>query len=166
MTSQEKERKIKELQDKLESVKQELEILKNTPAKWQDGLVQPAKKSHYYIYHNPVYGFCASSAIASTNRKPEYAFRLAEQADLVIEKMLLMQEMLAFAHVRNEGWEPNWSVADSKYGLCLDNNTVKCLPLGAINGFLFGITVKSREVAEEMLSIFGERIKQYYNKQY
>ena len=78
-----------------------------------------------------------------------------------------MQEMHAFAHVKNEGWMPDWGDDDeSKWGIAIYEN--KCLieNFYDVNYFIFGIAVKSREIAEEMLAEFGERIKRIYNKQY
>jgi hypothetical protein len=34
------------------------------------------------------------------------------------------------------------------------------------NGLVFGIAVKSKEIAEKMLEEFGARIKKFYNEQY
>lgn len=35
-----------------------------------------------------------------------------------------------------------------------------------LNAFVFGVAVKSEEIAKEMLEEFGDRIKNIYNKQY
>lgn len=89
-----------------------------------------------------------------------------EQAGLVKEKMLLMQEILAFAHVRNEGWEADWRDGGGKYGIVMVEDEITVKYYISVNSFIFGILVKSKEIAEEMLAIFGERIEKYYNKQY
>lgn len=89
-----------------------------------------------------------------------------EQAGLVKEKMLLMQEILAFAHVRNEGWEADWRDGGGKYGIVMVEDEITVKYYISVNAFIFGISVKSKEIAEEMLAIFGERIEKYYNKQY
>lgn len=99
-------------------------------------------------------------------RKPEHAFRTKEQAELVKEKMLLMQEVLAFAHVRNEGWEADWRGEGDKYGITMFEDGMAVERNISVNSFIFGISVKSKKIAEEMLRIFGERIKKYYSKQY
>jgi len=165
MDIEEKEQKIKELQDKLESVKQELEVLKNIPEKWQDQLTNPLSSDYWYITGDTD-GFITIKGRKSS-RKPEHAFMTQGEADLVKEKMLLMQEMLAFAHVRNEGWEPDWGNHNStKYGIILEFGKCKVHPAYIVNSFTFGVTVKSLAIANEMLSIFGERINKYYNRIY
>ena len=35
-----------------------------------------------------------------------------------------------------------------------------------LNAFVFGVAVKSRKIAKEVLEEFGDRIKNIYNKQY
>lgn len=84
-----------------------------------------------------------------------------------------MQEMHAFAHVMNEGWLPDWKNEygdkdDRKWGLAFneDADGVYADWCDYTNPFVFGIAVKSEEIAEEMLVEFGKRIKAIYNKQY
>ncbi|MDD2496301.1 MAG: hypothetical protein PHE29_14070, partial [Tissierellia bacterium] len=69
------------------------------------------------------------------------------------EKALLMADMMHFAYARNEGWVPDWENGDKKtWGLTYDSwgriqinfNTWCC-------DFIFGIAVKSEEIAQEML---------------
>ena len=106
---------------------------------------------------------------AIINKKDNW--RLVEAPDswqaLYEEKALLMADMMHFAYVRNEGWMPDWGDDDeSKWGIAIYEN--KCLieNFYDVNYFIFGIAVKSQEIAEEMLAEFGERIKEIYNKQY
>lgn len=167
------EEKIKELFDKIEQLKKEVEHLQNDfekPEKWQDSLVQPNKgDTYWYITSGGSDGFGVYSlSDPYSQRKPEQAFRTKEQAELIKEKMLLMQEMFAFAHVRNEGWVTDWNNSNQKkYGVLKRNlGIIEVDYFYHVNHFVFGIAVKSQEIAEEMLSIFGERIEKYYNKQY
>ena len=88
--------------------------------------------------------------------------------ELYEEKTLLMADMMHFAYVRNEGWMPNWgNLSEEKFGVLYSayeglevERTMGC------NYFIFGIAVKSKEIAQEMLEEFGERIEEIYNKQY
>ncbi len=87
--------------------------------------------------------------------------------ELYEEKALLMADMMHFAYVRNEGWMPDWGDDDeSKWGIAIYEN--KCLieNFYDVNYFIFGIAVKSKEIAKEMLEEFGKRIEKIYNKQY
>jgi hypothetical protein len=88
--------------------------------------------------------------------------------ELYEKKSLLMEDMMHFAYVRNEGWVPNWGDDEQdKYGLSISNNReVYSISYCVHNCFLFGIAVKSGEIARKMLTEFGGRIKEIYNKQY
>lgn len=99
-------------------------------------------------------------------------WRLVEVPDswqaLYEEKSVLMADMMHFAYVRNEGWLPDWADEDEyKYGIALEGDGGMGIYAQLIfNEFAFGIAVKSKEIAEEMLEEFGERIEEIYNKQY
>ena len=157
-------------QERIDAIKKELaelEAIVNKPEKWQDKLVQPTKEEYYYMAGHALEGLTIYSNICSTaKRKPEHAFKIQEQAELVKEKMLLMQEMLAFAHVRNEGKQFDWTDSTDKFGIQMTGGDLEIDNFYRANWFVFGIAVKSREIAEEMLEIFGERIEKYYNVQY
>lgn len=145
-----------------------IEELQNEPVeqeKWQDKLVQPCRDEHYYITTFHYKGFSVNSAF-NTERKPEHAFKTREQAELVKEKMLLMQEMLAFAHAKNEGWKPVWEDDSVKHGIRYKGDTLCPCSYYHANNFVFGIAVKSIKIAEEMLEIFRERIEKHYKNQY
>ena len=78
-----------------------------------------------------------------------------------------MADMMHFAYVRNEGWMPDWGDDDeSKWGIAIYEN--KCLieNFYDVNYFIFGIAVKSQEIAKGMFEEFGKRIEKIYNKQY
>jgi hypothetical protein len=78
-----------------------------------------------------------------------------------------MQEMHAFAHVRNKGWMPDWQdEGQVKYGVIQIGDVIGVERFTRANPFIFGVTVKSKEIAEEMLKEFRERIESIYNKIY
>ena len=107
---------------------------------------------------------------AIINKKDDW--RLVEVPDsweaLYEEKALLMAEMMHFAYVKNEGWVPEWGDDEQdKYGLSISNNReIYSISYCVHNCFLFGIAVKSKEIAKKMLEEFGKRIERIYNKQY
>lgn len=143
-----------------------LQAIINKPDRWQDSLVQPDKEQYFYLMNNAHNGLVVGLNSEGV-RKPEHAFRTGEQAELIKEKVLLMQEMYAFTHVRNEGWMPDWEERrQEKYGILLDSYKVQVEYFSKLNQLVFGIAVKNREIAEEMLEIFGERIEKFYNKMY
>lgn len=107
---------------------------------------------------------------AIINKKDAWRDRKINEDEYVLltNKVMLMYQMHAFAHARNEGWVPDWeSSSQPKWGLIyggfvrlyLDNKYTS-------NNCIFGVAVKSREIAQEMLEEFGERISEVYNKQY
>lgn len=146
-----------------------LEAIINKPDRWQDSLVQPDKEAYFYISNDTFTGFSISyfNNNVDMTRNPEHAFRTEDQAELIKEKMLLMQEMYAFAHVKNEGWMPDWKdVGQVKHGIVQNGNDAELDWFTHADSFVFGVVVKSMTIAEEMLEIFGERIEKFYNKQY
>lgn len=166
------ESKLRVIDDYNDSIKiqnekiADLQAIINKPDRWQDSLVQPDKEEYIYLISNQ-YEVLTVGWGFENERKPEHAFRTKEQAELIKEKILLMQEMQAFAHVRNEGWMPDWQDEGQKrYGIALEGDKIQLFRLTYVNSFVFGVTVKSREIAEEMLEIFGERIEKFYNKMY
>ena len=146
----------------------ELQAIIDKPDRWQAGLVQPDKEHFFYLRDIiDIDNGLVVCSYAKSNRKPEYAFRTSEQAELIKEKMLLMQEMHAFAHVRNEGWVADWEDGGRmKYGIIQKGNKVEGYYFYHANSFVFGVAVKSKKIAEEMMEIFGERIEKFYNKKY
>lgn len=140
--------------------------------KWRDMLFQSNfnnnKENYYYIDTDSTCNLKIVSAPCNILylRKPEHAFPNEESAELIKEKILLMQEMHAFAHAMNDGWLPNWNdVSQKKHGIAYERNS-SIIEFKHYNYFIFGIAVKSEEIAEQMLKEFGERIEKYYNKQY
>ncbi len=156
------ENRIAELKEDIEK----FEAIINKKDDWREKLIQPNSSAYFYIGYG-VEGV-TTYADRNTDRKPEYAFRKPSHAQLLADKIQLMQEMHAFAHVKNEGWVANWGDEYSpKFGIVHNihkgftgNYSWGC------NDFIFGISVKSIEIAAEMLEEFGERIKKIYNKQY
>lgn len=155
----------------IQKIKDEIVVLQaiiNKPDRWQDSLVQPEKEDYFYLISNEYEGLivCFDAEI-ETDRRPEYAFKTKDQAELIKEKMLLMQEMYAFAHVRNDGWMPNWQDGEQmKYGIVQIKDEIEVDWFTRTNAFVFGVAVKSKAIAEEMLLEFGKRIESIYNKMY
>ena len=156
------EQGVQEIKDEIEK----LQAIINKPDRWQDGLVQPEKEEYFYLKNRADKGLVVDWG-DGFNRKPEHAFKTEEQAELIKEKMLLMQEMYAFAHVRNEGWMPDWADREqTKYGIVSGGDGIMVDWCAHPNSFVYGVVVKSIEIAGEMIEIFGERIEKFYNKMY
>lgn len=156
------EQGVQEIKDEI--VK--LEAIINKPDRWQDSLVQPDKRQYFFLMDSTHKGLVIGLGSGS-KRKPEHAFKTEEQAELIKEKVLLMQEMYAFAHVKNEGWMPDWEDREqTKYGIFSGGDGIMVNWFAHANSLVFGVVVKSEAIAEEMLKEFGERIESVYNKMY
>lgn len=166
MNIKERIEELKRQQKEQDEEIQKLESLLNK--NWESGLLDPEYQKYFYIDSSEEYGFDINiAAWYSRYRKAKHAFRTKEQAELIKEKMLLLQEMSAFAHVKNEGIIPDWgSSSKLKWGISLISNAVHVDSFTVNNFLVFGIGLHKKEHAEEMLKIFGERILKYYNEQY
>ena len=157
IVSEEHEKAIKEIKEAIEK----LEEFINKPERWQDKLA----KGDYVLILGP----CGLSSFAYDLKgaKAEVTFKTKEHAQLLADKMNLMQEMHAFAHVKNEGWEPDCKDEyQGKWGIAIYGDKCVIDIYYNLNVFIFGIAVKSKEIANEMLEEFGERVAKIYNKQY
>lgn len=165
MNIKERIEELKRQQKEQDKEIQKLENLLNE--NWESESVNPNEGMYYYIESSESDGFDINTAWYSRYRKAKHAFRTKEQAELIKEKMLLLQEMSAFAHVKNEEIIPDWeSSSKFKWGISLISNAVIVDFYRIDNSFVFGVSLHKKEHAEEMLEIFGERILKYYNEQY
>ncbi len=80
-------------------------------------------------------------------------------------KTMLMYDMTRWVKHYNqtEGFVPDWEDSRQiKHGIRLDSKKVFVENFSSLNSFIFGLSVKSEERAEQMLKEFGERIEKYY----
>lgn len=88
-----------------------------------------------------------------------------EKIDNLSEKIQLLADMTEYADSVNDGWVPDWSRSDLKWGIYYDNIKLfhsDWFSCGHGAQFVFGIVVKSKKLAEQMLSKFKDRIEKYY----
>ncbi len=112
-----------------------------------------------------------SNVAESTNAHdtvPNFMTLTEKQAVIIAEKIKLLVEMHKFAELRNAGWVPSWNGSD--YAYCIEakagENRCKIEYWQGSNRGVFGVTFKTKEIAQEALEIFGERIKQFYSQQF
>ena len=75
--------------------------------------------------------------------------------------------MQYFAVSKNIEWLTDWKNEDQiKYGILVYGNEICIRKRRVNNDFVFGIAVKTRKIAEQILDEFGDRIEKYYNQQY
>lgn len=80
----------------------------------------------------------------------------------LLEKITLIIHMQSFADYHNDGWKADWcnndqkkwGISSGRYRFTTDYDYV-------YNSFLFGISVKSEEIAEAMFEEFGEELEIY-----
>ncbi len=92
------------------------------------------------------------------------SFLTEEQAKQHAEKLNLYTEMQVFANFRNGDWVVDLN-DDTKYkfGVEISSKELKIKAYFVSYFFVFQIGVKSKEIAQEMLEEFGDRIKECFN---
>ena len=134
---------------------------------WREKLINPKNSRSYILTNDPHLNFSVDEYPHNFYRKPEHVFAKEEHAQLLADKMTLMQEMHAFAHAKNEGWKPDWEDrGERKHGINYVTYKFYTTHYYLNNLLVFGVAVKSEEIAEEMLEEFRYRLEAIYNKQY
>jgi hypothetical protein len=130
-----------------------------TPKEWYEKL----KKGNFQLEiteHGRLYGCLANEDINKI-----YSFETQQEADLTAKQINLFIEMKAFAKLRNDGWVADWNDDTKiKFGILEGNNIVCDTEFWNCINFVYGISVKSKKIAEEMLSVFRQRILEVYGK--
>ena len=88
-----------------------------------------------------------------------------EKTDSLSKKIQLLADMTEYADSVNGGWVPDWGSEDKKWGVYYDTvNSFHCdwFGYGHSAQFVFGVAVKTEELAEQMLLKFKDRIEKYY----
>ena len=91
--------------------------------------------------------------------------------ELLTKKIQLFVDMQKFAMIENDGWVSNWKKYESaKWGLIINDGIVnergvRAVGMNTRNSFVFGVTVKTLDIAEKMKEQFGDRINEIYNTQ-
>ena len=156
--------KIEELEKRLAEIQAEIKALKQPEPKkeWFEEL----EKGEWCVFYDNDSGYKSYKRDTdNVNVNKRFAFKTEQQSALLAKKCALMVEMHKFAELRNGDWVADYSDANQeKFGIRLTDifETTKRFEC---NDFCFGVSVKSRQIAEEMLSIFGDRINEIYNTQ-
>ncbi len=91
-------------------------------------------------------------------------FRTNKQAQQHAKKINLYTEMQVFANFRNGDWVADWNNGlQEKFGVEISSKVLKIKEYYVSAFFIFQINVKSKEIAQEMLDEFGDRIKECFN---
>lgn len=163
----------KEIKINLEQAK---ELLKTAPA-FTDIIYEnfpelKPKKRWFEEYEGGDYGVIQGSLsgifMSNYDIKLSYenihTFKTNEQAQQHAKKLNLYTEMQVFANFRNGDWVADWNDKEqNKYGIVIYESLLSIEDINSYCTFIFQISVKSEEIAEEMLEEFGDRIKECFN---
>lgn len=145
-TKEQIKKEIEQKQQELDLLQKELESIKDLKEAWKEEYELNGEKHKYHeeweLYHYT-----------------------SESFELWMNQFDLMTEMQAFAKLRNGDWVADWGdKSQCKKGLCFYGKNFCIEELAVNNRFVYGISFKSWEIAQEALEIFGERIEQFYGK--
>lgn len=91
----------------------------------------------------------------------DFSYKNEKEAKIAAKKMDLMNRMNLFALIHNEGWKADWEDYKFKWGLAYYSGGTEVDYSTRGNNFLFGISVKSEEIAKAMLEEFKDELDIY-----
>jgi hypothetical protein len=116
-------------------------------------------KGRYYVHQGCYSGIYKADSIGET----PFSYKEYSDAELFAKKVDLMNRMNLFALIHNEGWKARWEgQRQEKWGIThnedLDFNIERS---DDFNLSVFGIAVKSEEIAKAMLEEFKDELDIY-----
>ena len=87
------------------------------------------------------------------------AFLTREAAELEAKRRNLLTRFRAFRDECNDGWKPDWSNRDEKWGIDYTEEEVKALWTSSVNSFSTFGYFKNKQDAQRAIELFGEEIK-------
>lgn len=115
-------------------------------------------EGYYYIYLD--YG--GDWKIDYNVLKYKNHYRTRVEAELRAKQIALYCDMKEWAKIHNEGWEFDWNNYDElKWGIDFSYGGFYVDKSHGSNSSIFGVMVKSKELAEEMLEEFRDRLHIY-----
>lgn len=119
-------------------------------------------KGEFYVHKRQGEDYFTVDAVLESGYFKHY-FIKEEQASQHAKQLSLFTEMQVFANFRNGDWVADfYNRYQEKYGLFIYKGSLK-IQENYNYQFIFQISVKSLEIAEEMLDEFGDRIKECFN---
>lgn len=130
---------------------------KDLKPKWQDELPKVGEEAS-------IFSFSLEREKVSFETEIQYAFNTKFSVSILAKKLDLLIRMSNFALIKNDGWEADWSDKNSpKYGLIIYNNEVRA-HANFHNIFVFGISFKTHEIADEAFNEFMNEIEEVFIK--
>lgn len=167
-----KEELLKEFNDKVEELKQELlEKLEQEKVKEKKPFEVELPRKHDILYYiagdeNKVYMTDFYDFEYFKNRFLNgYYFKTKEEAEQHLKEQRLLFKIKKWAEIHNEGWKPDWRIgwdAQHKYYIYYNYNKhkFKVAWVSTTNNFKKLPYFKTREIAQACIEEFGEKIKE------
>jgi hypothetical protein len=145
-------------------------IKKAEPNHWTNNLPQNRGEAYTvrpFLFTPEISMQGSLEVYADREIEPTVSFYTEEDADFVIQKCNLLIEMSNYAFSVNGNWIPYWDKKEQKkYGIVLQNSTAMVKENEIFNIYVFGIALKSKGLALEMLEEFKPRIEKLFNNQF
>ena len=95
-------------------------------------------------------------------KEVENRYKTREEAELRAKQIALFCDMKEWAKIHNEYWIPDWNnYNQKKWGIEFLKENFDVTELRTYNVFVYGVVVKSKELAEQMLEEFRDRLYLY-----
>ena len=146
----EKMTRKEEMQQQIKELQEELDNIKEWPLPYEtEHWARSLSNCHYYDSQFSPYGI--NQALTK------------ERCEQLYQKQRLMQDMYLWVDTFCADWEPEWSNEyQHKHGLVDSSDGVKAERLRVKNRFIFGISVGTEKLANQMLEEFKDRINEWY----
>lgn len=146
----EKMTRKEEMQQQIKELQEELDNIKEWPLPYEtEHWARSLSNCHYYVSQFSPYGI--NQALTK------------ERCEQLYQKQRLMQDMYLWVDTFCPDWKPDWECEkDPKHGVLKRDCDIETEYYFTCNQFIFGISVPTRKLAEQMLEEFKDRINKWY----
>lgn len=121
----------------------------------------------YYFHcgYTPIHNFLDRPMDISIHQL--HTLKQQSHGELLQSRFELELEMFRWASEMNEGWVPDWGKSKVvKWGISFQKSGLYLDSYQYCNFFVFSLSFKSKEIAEQAVELFGDRILSLYGKQF
>nr|DAM59962.1 MAG TPA: hypothetical protein [Caudoviricetes sp.] len=162
-----KEELIKEYDEKAKALRDEF-IAKLEDYKKEFKLTYPKHEETLYYISNASANICDIYFFDNDNFSKNVFehglyFKTKEEAEQHLKERKLLFKLHQWAKIKNGDWEPDWSdYSNNKFLIYYDGEDgLLRISAGSISNTLSSLpTLKTREIAQECIDIFGDEIKE------
>lgn len=162
-----KEELLKEFNDKVEDLRQELlaKIEKEEKKPFEVELPKVHDIVHYICEDRDTVDstYFYNGEHFKNKFLNGYYFKTKKEAEQHLKEQRLLFKIKKWAEIHNEGWLPDWSdYSNNKFLIYYDGEDgILRINAGSISNTLSTLpTLKTREIAQECIDIFGDEIKE------